>query len=267
MMARYRHLVVPIILLRPFESSTDATIRSTTLDRPKSTHGESDQIDQLIDQQLELLSLAPSPQVDDATLLRRLCLDLHGRLPTVEEHQEFTRDLSPEKRQRFIKQLLESEKFADYWTLKFSRWLHVHSMPNEPEVAIAFSDWIHQCLANDRGLDQMARELLTSVGDSHLVGPANFARMSRDARMQAEHVATYFLGSQMQCANCHNHPFDRWTQDDYHGLAAIFAKLDRGRIIQRSQLGSITNPRTGENAIPRIPASAIFRRKRTVLKR
>jgi hypothetical protein len=102
-------------------------------------------------------------------------------------------------------------------------------------------------------MDEVARALLTAVGDSHVVGPANFARTVGDARGQAELVSQVFLGVRLQCANCHNHPLDRWTQDDYHGLAAVFARLERGRVVKVAPRGAVTNPRTGEPALPRIP--------------
>jgi Protein of unknown function (DUF1553)/Protein of unknown function (DUF1549) len=99
----------------------------------------------------------------------------------------------------------------------------------------------------------MTRDILTATGDSHTNGPAYFTRLSPDPRAQAELVGQAFLGVRLQCANCHNHPLDRWTQDDYHGLAAVFARLDRGREVKPTNRGAVTNPRTVEPAIPRIP--------------
>src|SRR5262249_3839660 len=101
--------------------------------------------------------------------------------------------------------------------------------------------------------DQVARQMLTAVGDSHTNGPAYFTRLSADPRSQAELVSHVFLGVRLQCANCHNHPLDRWTQDDYHGLAAVFSRLERGQVVTAVTGGAVTNPRTGEPAIPRIP--------------
>ena len=99
----------------------------------------------------------------------------------------------------------------------------------------------------------MVRELLTATGDSHVVGAANFTRTVSDARRHAELVGSVFMGTRIQCANCHNHPYASWTQDDYQGLAAVFATLERGRIIALKKQGLITNVRTGESAIPRLP--------------
>ncbi|MCY2967809.1 MAG: DUF1553 domain-containing protein, partial [Planctomycetota bacterium] len=135
----------------------------------------------------------------------------------------------------------------------FARLLRLHSLPNEPEAARAYADWLHREIQLGTPFDELARNLLTATGDSHTVGPANFPRMVADARGQAELVGQVFLGVRLGCANCHNHPLDRWTQNDYHGLAAVFARLDRGRVVNATSRGAVTNLRTNEPAIPRIP--------------
>jgi hypothetical protein len=210
-------------------------------------------IDDLVLQQLNMLRIPLSLQADDATFLRRIRLDLTGRLPTPAEVNLFFNDQSPDKRLKLVDELLGSGDFADYWTLRFARQLRLHSLPNEKEGAAAYAKWIREQLATNRPFNEWAHELLISTGDSHQVGPANFGRMVNDARAQAELVGEFFLGARLGCANCHNHPLDRWSQDDYHGFAAVFAKLERGRNVRQSARGSVTNPRTGEPAVPRIP--------------
>ena len=101
--------------------------------------------------------------------------------------------------------------------------------------------------------DRMARELVLALGDGDQVGAANFSRVPGDARSQAEFVSQVFLGVRLQCANCHYHPLDRWTQDDYHGLAAVFARLDHGREVRLRPRGEVIHPGTGLAAAPRIP--------------
>jgi hypothetical protein len=118
---------------------------------------------------------------------------------------------------------------------------------------VVYHAWLRNQLARGVGFDRMARALLTATGDSHQIGPANFFRVAADARSQAEYAARVFLGARLQCANCHNHPLDRWTQDDYHGLASIFARVDHGREVRILARGETTNPRTGAPAVPRIP--------------
>ncbi len=201
------------------------------------------------------LRLPPSPRCDDATYLRRVALDLTGTLPTPERIEQFQKDQRPFKRERLVDELLSSEQFTTYFTYRLATLLRIRPQPNDAIGAKIFHEWIRDQLKSKRPFDQIAFELLTATGDTHKIGPANFSRQSGDARNQAERVSLAFLGIRLQCANCHNHPLDRWTQDDYHGLAAVFARLDRGTIVRTTTRGGVTNPRTGEPAVPRIPGS------------
>jgi hypothetical protein len=210
-------------------------------------------IDDEVLKTLATLRLPLSPPAGDATFLRRVRLDLTGRLPTPEEVAEYLQDTRADKRSRLIDRLLTSEDFADYWTLQFARQLRLHSLPGEVEGVKAYASWLREQLVLGTPLNVWAEQLLTATGDSHEVGPANFPRMVNDARAQAELVGDVFLGVRLGCANCHNHPLDRWTQDDYHGLAAVFSRLSRGRQVQLTSRGGVTNVRTGEPALPRIP--------------
>jgi hypothetical protein len=210
-------------------------------------------IDDEVLRMLNDLRIPVSPQATDAAFVRRVCLDLTGRLPEPELIDTYLADASADKRGRLVDALLASDAFADYWTLRFARLLKLHSLPNETEAATVYAAWIRKEIRDGTGFDQVAYQLLTATGDSHQVGPANFGRMVSDARGQAELVGQAFLGIRLGCANCHNHPLDKWTQDDYHGLAAVFARLDRGRVVQVTGRGAVTNPRTGEPAVPRIP--------------
>ncbi|QDU27011.1 hypothetical protein ETAA8_20950 [Anatilimnocola aggregata] len=202
---------------------------------------------------LSRLRIPPSPPAEDATYLRRVTLDLTGRLPTPDEVSEYQADQAPDKRTRLVDRLLASEAFNDYWTLRFARLLNIHSLPNEREGLMAYSAWLRTQIASNAPINVWAEQLLVATGDSHAVGPANFGRMVPDARGQAELVGRFFLGARLGCANCHDHPLDRWTQNDYHGLAAVFARLERGRHVQFVARGSVTNLRTGQPATPRIP--------------
>ena len=245
LVARFLDRVEPIRITLPLrDSPVDLS------DEPRANL-----IDEEIIDTLAALRIPVSGQADDATFLRRLRLDLTGTLPAPDEVEAFLKDDSADRREKLVDRLLASEDFADYWTLRFSRLLRVHSLPNEKEGMRAYTAWLRQSLRDNMPLDRWARALLTATGDSHEVGPANFARTVADARGQAELVSRVFLGARMQCANCHNHPLDRWTQDDYHGLAAVFAKLERGRVVKVGARGVVTNPRTGEPAVPRIPGT------------
>ncbi len=243
--ARYLDRVVPIRISLPLA------------DEPVDHSREpiANFIDEHVLRTLTDLRLTVAPIANDATYLRRATLDLIGRLPKREEVVEFLADSSDSfsKRQKCVDRLLESDAFVEYWTYRFANLLRVLPQPNDTQGAAAYHAWIGQQIRNRAPMDQMARLLLTSVGDSHQVGPANFARSAPDARAQAELVSQIFMGSRLQCANCHNHPLDRWTQDDYHGLAAIFARVERGQVVKLASRGAVTNVRTGEPAIPRIP--------------
>ncbi|WP_425617106.1 DUF1553 domain-containing protein [Anatilimnocola sp. NA78] len=210
-------------------------------------------IDEEVLRTLERLCIPTSPSADDATFLRRVTLDLTGKLPAPGEVTQYLADESHEKKTKLIDRLLTSEAFADYWTLRFAKLLNLHSLPNDQLGTKQYAAWLRDQIAADTPLNVWGEQLLTATGDAHVVGPANFGRMVADARGQAELVGRFFLGARLGCANCHHHPLDRWSQDDYHGLAAVFARLERGRQVQFVARGEVTNLRTGEPAIPRIP--------------
>ena len=243
--ARFLDRVVPIQLLLPLGSQVVDLTRE-----PKRNF-----VDEEIHRTLSVLRLPVSLPVNDAGFLRRVTLDLTGRLPTRMEVEAFLADNDSGKREKLVETLLYSDAYVDCWTHRLASLLRVHSLPNESEIAGVYHGWLREQVRIGAGLNDIALALLTAEGDSHEVGPTNFARMTMDARGQAELVSQVFMGVRMQCANCHNHPLDRWTQDDYHGLAAVFARLDRGRIVKLGRRGAVTNPRTGEPAIPRIPGT------------
>ncbi len=241
--ARFLNRVAPIRLTLP--------LADTPVDH--ATRHRANVIDDEVLKSLAVLRLPASPPANDATFLRRVRLDLTGMLPPPDEVEAYLADRSADKRATLVDRLLGSDAFADYWTFRLAALLRVRALPNEKAGAAALHGWLREQVRRGTPYDVVARQLVTAVGDSHAVGPAYFARLANDARGQAELVAQAFLGVRLQCANCHNHPLDRWTQDDYHGLAAVFARLDRGRVVKIAARGAVTNPRTGEPAVPRIP--------------
>ncbi len=241
--ARFLDRVVPIEFTLPvFAESVDLA------GEPRANF-----IDDQVLKKLELLHIPPAPAADDARYLRRVSLALTGKLPTRKEVEQYLADHTSHKRDRLVDRLIASDAFTDYWTYRFASLLRIRALPNDRVGAKVYHNWLRAQIRSHAPLDQIARELLTAAGDSHVVGSANFARMSTDARAEAELVSQVFLGARLQCANCHNHPLDRWTQDDYHGLAAIFAKVERGQNVTLTSRGAVTNPRTGEPAIPKLP--------------
>lgn len=241
--ARYLDHVVPIEIIVPLShDSVDLD------DEPRSNF-----VDDHILQTLEVLRLPVSPQADDAAFLRRLTLNLTGRLPTLKMQDEYLRSKDSNKRRQLVDRLLSSDDFTEYWTLRFAKLLRIRSQPGDAKAALTYHSWLKKQINDGVGYDQFARELLTASGDTHQVGPASFYRTVSGPREQAEFTSEFFMGTRLRCANCHNHPLDRWTQDDYHGLAAIFAKVKQGRIIQVAANGEVSHPRTGEAAVPKIP--------------
>jgi hypothetical protein len=202
---------------------------------------------------LERLRLAPALPTDDASFLRRVRLDLTGRLPGPSEIDEFLADNSGDKRTELVDRWLNSAEFTEYWTHRLGTWLRIGRPGSDTIATQKFYGWLRRSVADGMPLDEMARAMVTADGDTHRVGPANFYRGAGDARGQAEYFSEVLLGVRLRCANCHNHPLDRWTQDDYHGLAAMFAPLEQGRTIRFIGRGEVSHPATGEAAIPRIP--------------
>lgn len=243
--ARYINLTQPITLLSPYDNelaeSNDPVTESF--------------IDHDIVEKLKRLRIPLSPQIDDVSFLRRLRLDLTGRLPTPEEIHEFLGDESLLKRERLRERLLASQDYVDYWTYEFAKLLRIRSQPQDQIGARIYANWLKAQIENDTSYAQIADELIRATGDTHELGPPNFYRMTGGPREQAEFVSELFLGSRLRCANCHDHPLDRWTQNDYHGLAAIFAGVKTTRTITFNSTATVVHPATGEVAIPQIPGA------------
>ncbi len=244
-LVRFLNRVMPIRIHAPYLSQ--AAVGPAATDEPLGP------IDRHLRQVSQEMRLPLSPPASEDEWFRRVSLDLTGRLPTPEEVRGFLDDKSPDKRAQKIDQLMAGSAFVDLWTLRFSRLLRLQSLPGDQQLFEAAVSMVREVIARDGSLDELARQLLTATGDSHENGAASWSRMVPDARVHAERIGEVFVGARLGCANCHNHPLDRWTQDDYHGLAAVFARLDRSRVVQLRERGAVTNPRTGEPAVPRIP--------------
>jgi hypothetical protein len=215
------------------------------------------EIDDPINTTIRDLHLRPAPMADDRVFLRRITLDLAGRLPTPDEFTIFRESNSPFKRSERIDQLLDSREFATYWSYLLLRQMNIRP-PRDEISARGFRDWFTQQLADDRSWREITTQVLLATGDSHAFGPAGFQRIATDPRAASELVTQAFMGVRMRCANCHNHPLDRWTQDDYHGLAAIFAKINgQNRIVSIYNDGKVIHPETGEPARTKLPGLII----------
>ncbi len=207
-------------------------------------------IDEHVRAELMRLRVPASPMSDDAEFLRRVFLDVTGRLPSPAAAREFMAEpSSPEKRLRLIDELLNSDAFVDFWTMKLADLLLLNGQGTAVSTYYA---WLRDQVATNAPFDETARTLLTSTGELARVGPANFMALANDPRDMAEHAGRIFLGAQIACARCHAHPSDRWTQEDYHRFAAYFARVTReGGAVRISTRGEVEHPKTGKPLTPR----------------
>ena len=182
-------------------------------------------IDRAIDAKLQRLKIQPSPLVDDAGFLRRVSLDLTGQLPTPAEARTFAADASKTKRSTLIDKLIASSAFVDHWTLKWGDLLQNNRKYLGEKGAYEFREWIRDSIAQNKPYDRMVREMLEARGSSYDNPAANFYRVTRDPKPTMEKTTQVFLGVRMVCAQCHDHPFERWTQNQYYEMAAFFSAV------------------------------------------
>jgi hypothetical protein len=226
-------------------------------------------IDEHIFARLRELQINPSAVCDDATFIRRANLDALGILPSADEARAFVADPSPDKRSRLIDELLKRPEFAEHWALKFSDVLRNEEKVLDPTGVDKFYEWIRDWIAAGRPLDHFARALVTGEGSTYENPAANFYRANRDPLTRGETAARLFLGVRLQCARCHNHPYDRWTQDDYYSWAAVFGRIDYEilkndrrddldknefngeQIVEMRSEGEVKNARTNADAPPK----------------
>ncbi len=183
-------------------------------------------LDEYVFAKLKRLRINPSPLCDDVVFVRRAYLDAIGRGPTAGEARSFIQDDRPDKRSRLIDQLLSRPEFADFWALKWADVLRTEEKVLDTKGVEVFHGWIRDSIATAKPLDQFARELVTGTGKTFQQPAANYYRANRDASIRGETTARLFLGTRLQCAKCHNHPFDRWTQQDYYQWSSLFSQLD-----------------------------------------
>jgi hypothetical protein len=185
-------------------------------------------VDTAVFANLKELGIPPSPVGDDATFLRRVTLDVAGRLPTEAEAKAFLADTRPDKRDRWIDELLQSPDYADYFAGKWTAVLKNRRDDASDIVSnFAFHSWVRDSLLANKPYDQFVRELLAATGTVLGNPPVAWYKRVKEPKDQIEDVAQLFLGVRMQCAQCHHHPFERWSQDDYYSLAAFFAQVGR----------------------------------------
>ncbi len=215
-------------------------------------------IDDLVLEQLQRLRLKPSPRSTDAEFIRRVFIDTAGILPTPDETRDFLADKSVDKRDRLIDQLLARKETVDYWAYRWSDMLLVNGRRLRPESVKAYYKWIRERVAKNMSWDQIVREVVTAKGENDVNGATNFFGVHQDPETMAENVSQAFMSLSLACAKCHDHPMDKWTNDQYYAFANMFARVrakgwggdarngDGKRTIYVEPRGDLIQPRTGK---------------------
>ncbi len=212
-------------------------------------------IDEHVFAQLTTLGMPPSKLCDDSTFIRRVSVDISGRMPSLEEVQTFLADGDPQKREKLVDRLLAGPAYADYFANKWSAVLrNKRRQESHARGTYLFHSWIRQSLYENKPYDQFVREIVAASGEMSENPPVVWYREVKDAQQQLEDSAQLFLGLRIQCAQCHHHPFERWSQNDYTGFKAFFSRVGRKpgiqpgeeRIFHQRGEASAQNPKTGK---------------------
>ena len=187
-------------------------------------------IDELSYEKLKKLRINPSDLCTDEEFLRRVSIDICGVLPTEEEYYAFMSDDDPNKRVKLVDALLDRKEFVEMWVMKWSELLQIKSSNQVSyKSMLLYYNWLQTRVADNVPIDQMVRELISSKGGTFANAATNYFQSETDTLKVAENIAQVFMGMRIQCAQCHNHPFDRWTMDDYYSFAAFFSQIGRKR--------------------------------------
>ncbi|MFO0925821.1 MAG: DUF1549 domain-containing protein [Gemmataceae bacterium] len=189
---------------------------------------EHNYVDTLVHNKMKALRITPGPVCDDETFLRRASLDIIGILPTLEEYTRFVTNTDPKKREKLVDELLDRKEFAELWVLKWAELLQIRSSNQVSYKAmLLYYNWLQDRIARNVPVNEWVQELLGASGGTFKSPATNYYQNETDILKVTENVAQVFMGMRIQCAQCHNHPFDRWTMDDYYGFAAFFSQIGR----------------------------------------
>lgn len=217
-------------------------------------------IDELVLKKWRKLGLAPSPLCSDEEFIRRASVDAIGTLPTPDEIRQFLAETSPEKRAHLVDRLLERNEYASFWAIQWGDLLRNKRRYGDgyKRGTFAFAAWIRDAFVRNVPYDQFVRGILTAQGDVSDTPPVVWYREVRNVTHQVNDTSQLFLGTRIQCANCHHHPYEKWSQDDYWGFAAHFARLGQkqGAIANENAIfvrkdGGMNQPRTGRSMKPK----------------
>ncbi|MFO0968974.1 MAG: DUF1553 domain-containing protein [Gemmataceae bacterium] len=233
---------------------------------------ENNFVDKHIFAKLKMLGILPSDVCTDQEFLRRAYMDVCGVLPSPEEARSFLDSKDANKRQKLIDTLLDRPEYSDLWTLKWADVFRNTRKAVTLKGSHVFQKWLHAAIEKNEPFDHIVHDVITANGSTYGNPPANFYRIARDPSSLAETTAQLFFGVRMQCAKCHNHPFERWTQDDYYSMAAWFVRVkqrkdfasmetakdkDFAEYIYADRGGDITQPRTGKTMPPKFLGGAV----------
>jgi hypothetical protein len=240
----YSNLVASARIVSPLPNQVDPKVFAGA---PRANF-----IDGLILKKLKALHIPPSPPCSDAVFIRRAYLDAAGTLPTPAAVRKFVADKTTDKRTRLIDALLRRQEFVDYWAYKWSDMLLVSTRKLPEPANWAFYQFIRQSVADNKPWDRFARQILTARGSTLCNGAANYFVLHKDVTDLTEATAVTFMGMSITCCRCHNHPLEKWTQDQYWGMANLFARvaLKNGErngdvIVQSLPSGDVPHPRRG----------------------
>ena len=182
-------------------------------------------IDKRVIEQLQRLNLKPSNPSSDSEFIRRVYLDVVGMLPTPEETMVFLADTSDTKRDDLIEKLLAQPEFVDYWAYRLSDLFLISSKKLRPQALKIYYDWLRGEIEKITPWDQLVRQVVAAKGDTLKNGAANFYSIHQDPETMAENVSQAFMSLSINCAKCHNHPLEKWTNDQYYSFANLFARV------------------------------------------
>ena len=189
-------------------------------------------IDKLVHEKLNKLRIIPADLASDEVFLRRVFLDVVGLPPTVEERNKFLTDTRPDKRAALIDELIERKEFTEMWVMKWAELLQIRTFNNGPQqvsykAALNYYQWLRERIAGNMPFNELIRQVLSAKGGTFSSPATNYFQIEQDVLKLTENTAQVFMGTRIQCAQCHNHPFDRWTMDDYYGFVSFFAQVKR----------------------------------------
>ena len=213
-------------------------------------------VDDLVIAKWKKIGLLPSEMSSDSEFFRRAHLDAIGTMPKPNEVRAFLADTDPDKRTKLIARLMDRPEYVDWWTLKWADILRNNGNAVGDKGMWSFHNWIRTAFRENRSLDVVVRQLVTAQGSTYTEGPTNFYRVARNPQDLAETTASVVLGVRLTCARCHHHPFEKWSQDDYYGLAAFFSRVSTKNsqefglfggetVVRVNPTGEVTHPKSG----------------------